>query len=82
MKWRSLTSSLSSKQRWIFFGHFPENITANGEAHRRACEVTDHLTAEELLVLYGYFHKSDISPMSQNLMLSKKHSDKIGMEET
>ena len=70
------------KAKKEFFDIFPDFVTGNGEAYRRACEVTEYLTAEELLVLYGYYLKNDISLMSQILMLAKKHLDKTGMDET
>ena len=70
------------KAKKEFFDVFPDFIGTNGDAYRRACEVTEHLTAEDLLVLYGYFLRNDISLMSQILMLAKKHLDKTGMDET
>ena len=65
-----------------FLEIFPDFATANRKAYKQACEVTEHLTAGELLLLYGYFLKNGVSPMLQILMLAKKHMDKTGMDET
>ena len=65
-----------------FFDIFPDFIPANTEAYRRACEVTEHLTDEELLLLYGYFLRNSIGLMHQILMLAKKHLGKTWMDDT
>ena len=61
---------------------FPGFVSTDREAYTRACEVTEHLTAEELLLLYGYFLKHGIGLMQRILMLAKKHLDKTGIDDT
>ena len=73
--------SNSIKAEKEFFDVFPD-FSASNEGLKRACEVTEYLTAEELLLLYGYFLENDISLKSQILMLAKKYLDKTGMNET
>ncbi|GAV04002.1 hypothetical protein RvY_14350 [Ramazzottius varieornatus] len=69
------------KPKKDFYDIFPDFVTTSAEGYRRACEVTEYLTREELLQLYGYFLKSDVSLMSLILMLAKKYLDKTGVDE-